>query len=235
VLIVERVGDGARGRLAGWISSFCPFAKKKEDGFFARVAAVAACVFTSLAWKKFESLSLGDISPDLELGANAAGRSKGEGHAFPLSTTALRGLWFEPPLNRPKLLFERVEPTASCAGVCFAVIGVVVGVPLGVFGALSMRDFLDVDLGVTLLSIDLAAVERSSTGDHRLLGVETSERGDLAESKGLVVVALRCWAAKRGVIGDLTARLEASVGTKGRVGGLFVFRVLFLSSGIVAC
>jgi hypothetical protein len=160
-----------------------------------------------------------------------AARRRGDGADCWFSTTLRGRLALARP---PKPLFALLEVAASCAGVALAVTGVVTGDSLGVERVVSMRDFLFADRGVTLLlSMDLAGVERSSIGERTFLGVETSDRGDFVESAGLVV-ALRCWTAKRGVIGDLTAaRFEARVGINGREGrgGLVV---LDLSTGIVA-
>jgi hypothetical protein len=97
-----------------------------------------------------------------------------------------------------------------------------------------MRDLRDADLGVTLL-LNCAAVAKSSLimGDltpRVLLTDDISVRPDFADKAGLVVEALRCCVARRGVIGLFTARLEARVGRNGRLFGLLVL----LSSGMFA-
>jgi hypothetical protein len=87
---------------------------------------------------------------------------------------------------------------------------------------LSTLDFLEDDLGVTLLFMNaLAGVDSSSLKPGDLTVFGGALRADLVSGG----VALICWAASRGVIGDLTLRFEASVGIKGLEGFGWVSRV----------
>jgi hypothetical protein len=89
-------------------------------------------------------------------------------------------------------------------------------------------DFLDDDLGVMFVLIRfLTGVDRSSFAALLLMVLGVLVRADFA----IVGVALRC-AASLGVTGDLTLRLFARLGIRGREGFVFVSLDLF-GGGIV--
>lgn len=154
-------------------------------------------------------------------------------------TTTLPGLLFELPFEdipsplipKGRLPLLLLAPSATDVGL--ATVGVLFGVPLGVACKLSVgRDFREEDRGVILLLMSaLTGVERSSLVALLLTVMGVLLRIDL----GVGVAGLRWWAASLGVIGDLTLRLLASAGTKGRAGLAWLSRDLFgVGVGIVS-
>lgn len=215
MLILDNGGDG-------WLvgradSSCCPFAYRKTGVFFA-AGRSSGDRCTSLAWKNIE---LSACSFRAKKGCEV---TLGEFGAWTPPTTLVGLLLFPDPMTpRPRLMKGVCLPPLPTVSTCDAG-RLPFGVPIGVVLLLSTLDFLDPDLGVTLLVMNtLAGVDSSSlvVGDLTVLGVAL--RADLASSG----VALAPEVASRGVIGDLTLRFEASVGNKGFAGLGWLSRALW--------